>query len=133
MSLTRAQILSSAKQRIRKVLTPAWEGDGFVYVKRLDGPQTFLAHEHLEAIAESVRNGESEKSGLPLARLVVLAVCDKSGKPLFKPGDASALATGPVIPLTACLNAALSLNRMDQGSADGLKKKSKRVRRSRHG
>lgn len=133
MSLTRQQILNSAKQRIRKVDTPAWEGEGFVYVKRLDGPQTFQAQEHLEAIAECVKKGDQDKTGLPIAKLVVLAVCDKAGEPLFKPGDAPALAAGPIPPLTACLNAALNLNHMDPVSSRKIKKKSKRVRRSKRG
>lgn len=84
--LTKNEILSQSDRAIEMVEAPEW--GGVVFVRSLSGEE----RDQFEAsIVE--RNGRDVRTNLRnlRARLVVLAACDESGKPIFAPGDADAL------------------------------------------
>lgn len=128
--LSREQILKASATRVVKIATPEWGGNGHVYVRMLPGNE-------LGAAVNILDTGEGAKddaeSGEMIGRLCVLFICDAKGKRVFEATDTAKLLSGPLAPLTRCMNAALELNGMTEEAQDDILKNSQRGRSTGRG
>lgn len=108
--LKRADVLRACKNLgVEKVFAPQWATgkDKHVYVRVL--PATEDVYETVQKLAADLK---AKKITGPqnMAGWCVLGVTDAQGVPMFKAGDQSTLAKGPLTPLTDCFVKLLKLN-----------------------
>jgi hypothetical protein len=105
MILTREQILASkGKRTIEPLEVP--ELGGSVFVRELMGD------EREAVLAKRLPDGKVDPTGLT-ARLLVVAVCDEDGNPMFQPSDEAALSGIPAKALERIFTVAERLSVLD--------------------
>ena len=103
MNLT-AEQLRTMPLPVAAVDAPEYGDDAQVYVRTFPGTDV----EQIDALGTG---------GTFLSRLAALALCDAEGVRLFSNDDLEAVGRLPVALLRRVADAALTLNRLDQGSA----------------
>lgn len=123
--LSREEILS-AKLRIVPVETPEWGEDTGVFVRE------FSAADREEFLREAYEDGEPDDKGNPTRkgrdkfyeRILLICVCDSSGKRILKPNDIEKLAEVSPIPIERIAVAALKLSGIKSGAVEQAEKNS---------
>lgn len=118
MALSREQILQADGHRRECVPVPEWGGD--VYVRTMTGRERDRWES--DALPEE-RDGKPNLDNIR-ARLLVLTLCDETGKRLFAAEDAAALGEQPADVLDRLYDAARKLNRLTTDSEKELEKNS---------
>lgn len=116
MSLTKDQIRASKPERIRRVLTPEWGGDGLVYVKALSANERDQFESDNRDLRES---GLNPYVGIR-ARLAVRTVCDETEALLFSDDDVDWLGKEVAGPLDRIAAVAMELCGMTNKDAEQL-------------
>ena len=125
MSLTRDEIKEKSDNfPVHRVETPAWGGDGFVFVRMFRANE---AHEIGEIAKEINADTSNEKDAL--VHWAIFGVCDEKGDRLFTKDDAEWLGEGPFSPLKDCVTRVMELNNIT-ASAEELEKNSETSRKS---
>jgi hypothetical protein len=123
MALSKEQILAAQDQPLHCESVPEWSGD--VYLRILPGTE----REELEAwIAQRKQpDGEVDQRGLK-ARLLVKALADEHGQPLFTDEDLPALEGKSGAVLDRLAAKAMVLNGLDKETQEALRKNLSAVR-----
>lgn len=111
---TRAIVLGSKRKvQLRKVPTPEWGKDAYVYVRALQANE-----------AGDMKDYTSEKTALVAAGWCVLGICDGNGKRQYVRNDIGSLAKQPFRVIQRCADAVMDVNGF---TADAKAKKNSRT------
>lgn len=106
MLLDRESLLAVQDIKVTKVAVPAWD-NAEVFLKRMTAGE----RDTLEKIANKPEGVDN-----PRARLVVLCLCDETGKPLFKKDEFALLADKSAAALDFLFTEACKFNAMGEAA-----------------
>jgi hypothetical protein len=103
--------------RVRKVDTPEWEDNGFVYVRELRASDAT----RVQTLGDATTNGKADESRA-LAGWCILGICDKAGKPVLTDDDMDALLAAPLAAVQRCALAIMEINGLTEEGESARKK-----------
>lgn len=117
-TLTAEQILSANDVKLELVEVPEW--GGAVYVRQMSA----RAREEFDALLLGDGDGEELDTKNVRARVIALAACDETGKPLFTLNQAEALAEKSNDAIDRVYDKAAALNKLRKKDNEVEKKES---------
>ena len=111
--LSRDAILAVQDLNMKKIAVPQWGGD--VYIKQLSGAEQDRYEQ--DSFMSKDRNIINLR-----ARLICLAVCDKEGNKLFKPGDMDSVSKKSSGVLNILFEEILALNKITEDDLEDIAK-----------
>lgn len=129
------QKLRAVQRKTKKVLTPGWGEDEFVYVIKLNGTQIERVQ---ELIAKHGKQDDAQSNGHVsdmrlLAELCAVVTCNEDGSPWLEPKDVDDLLEGPWEPVEQCVEAGLAFNNLTDESMDKVRDNLKKNQDGKHG
>lgn len=119
----KAMIWKLSHVKVKKIETPEWGADGYVYVRQLQASDA----RRIQGIGGAEANGKPDEARA-LAEWCVLGICDKSGTPVLSDADIDALLRAPLAVIQRCALAIIEINGLTE---EGESERTKRPRRPR--
>ena len=103
--------------KVKKIETPEWGADGYVYVRALQASDAT----RVQTLGEAGANGKAGEARA-LVGWCVLGICDKSGKRVLTEADTDALLKAPLGVLQRCVTAIMEINGLTEEGESERKK-----------
>ena len=103
--------------KVKKIATPEWGEDGYVYVRELQASDAT----RIQTLGDTGTNGKADEARA-LVGWCVLGICDKSGNRVLTEADTDDLLKAPLGVLQRCVTAIMEINGLTEEGESERKK-----------